>query len=533
MLEDNDRREAAGACAQHRGTLSKKGIIVLLVGALFMLSLVTLVSCQPAPKDESKTNDSAATKAKSSEVAMPGTFTNPDAGVWGDTQYSKAVNAGNRGCNSCHADLFSVLPAGQNSKGLHEVDKMPAYDKVYTWNDCITCHAHSSGGGSALGGCGPYMSPSIHGSHYAAQEFVDKGGNCFSCHEVDVKTGKLGMWDELKYTKMIGLGNTAPIGKYKTWISGRGYSTGTVTGGMAEANVVLENTALNQDVSSPDDLYSATNMDYPDITEENYTFTMKGVVNEKTYTLADLRAMTQSKVTFTKMCMTNGANGGWFVANIPASGVLVSDLIADCGGLLDSSIAYSYLGHDGWYGASTPNLSEFPLSYLDPNAMVALDFWDKPIDYMDGGPAIFIQPGAPATTTAKWAKELMFHGGVNLNPDRTYTKVAFPGIWAGWFNPARDGSEFKVGEPISLSGYAWALPEQGKNKTKSVEISADYGDTWTSIAVPDDFDRDQWVRWSADWTPEVPGTYCLTVRCGSELTENPTNNGSILITIVE
>lgn len=520
-------------------TVPMKRLAMLLVLALCGFALVALVGCQPATNEGGKTADNAAdvkgadTKEGNDGFVAPGQFTNLDAGEWGDTQYAIAVNAGNRGCNACHEDLFDVLPAGKNSKGLHEVDAPPAYGRTYTWNDCITCHVHAPGTGSALGGCGPYMASSIHGYHFANQEFNDKGGNCFSCHEVDVTTGELGMWDELKYTKMIGLGNTAPMKSFETWLSGRGYATSTVTGGMVQENIALDNVKLTQDVSSPGDLFSATNMDYPDLNDENFEFTLKGVVHEKTYTMDDLRALPQSEVTFTKMCMTNGANGGWYVANIPAKGVLVSDLIEDCGGLLDSSIAYSYVGYDGWYGATTPNLSEFPLSYLDPNAMIAIEFWDEPIDLMDGGPALFIQPGAPATTSAKWVKELMFHEGVNLNPDRTYTKVAFPGIWAGWFNPARDGQEIKVGETITLQGYAWALPEQGKNKTTSVEISADYGETWTTLTVPEDFDCDQWVLWSADWTPEVAGTYCLTVRCGSELAENPTNEGHVLVTVTD
>ncbi|MEG0027621.1 MAG: molybdopterin-dependent oxidoreductase [Raoultibacter sp.] len=530
MFDKQRKVEASVFRIRHWNKASKKGIISLLAIALCCLSVATLTSCQPAT---SKQADKETASAENSEVAAPGDFSNLNSGEWGDTQYAKAVNAGNRGCNACHADLFTVLPGGSNSKGLHEVDKKAAYGRVYTWNDCITCHVHSPGNGSAAGGCGPYMAPSIHGFHYASTGFLDKGGNCFSCHETNVVTGELGMWDELKYTKAIGLGNTAPLKKVGTWLGGRGYATSTVTGGMVEENISLDKPVLSQDVSSPDNLFSATNMDYPDINENNYAFTLKGVVNEKTYTLEDLRAMRQSKVTFTKMCMTNGSNGGWFAANIPAEGVLISDLVADCGGISDGNVSYSYMGYDGWCGSTTPTLSEFPLSYLDPNAMIALKFWDKPIEFMDGGPASFIQPGAPATTMSKWVKEFTFLNGPNLNPDRTYTKVTFPGIWAGWFNPAKDGQKIKVGEPITLKGYAWALPEQGKNKTKSVEISADYGETWTSIPVPDNFDRDQWVLWSADWKPEAAGTYCLTVRCGSELTENPTNEGHVLITVEE
>lgn len=536
MLSEQEKRKRSDACRGYRKRISKKGIIVLLTLVLCGSLLVALIGCQPASKGGNTANDTKTETANSDNAAMPGEFTNPDSGAWKGTQYAQAVNAGNRGCNSCHADLFSKLPSA-NSKGLHEVDKKAAHGRVYTWNDCITCHVHAPGNGAALGGCGPYMSPSIHGSHYASQEFLGKGGNCFSCHETDVTTGQLGMWDELKYTKAIGLGNTAPLKKVETWLAGRGYLTSTVTGGMVEENIALENTVLTQDASSPDNLFSATNMDYPnaeEVSEDNWSFTLKGVVNEKSYTLKDLRAMTQSEITFTKACATNGANGGWYIANIPAKGVLISDLIKDCGGLLDTSISYGYLGYDGWSGGSTPVLGEFPLNYLDPNAMVAIEFWGKPIDFMDGGPGQFIQPGAPAATMGKWLKELVFLDGPNLNPNRSYiNNPVFPGIWAGWFNPPKDGQEVKVGETVNLKGYAWALPEQGKNKTTAVEISADYGETWTSIKVPDNYDSDQWVLWSADWTPEVAGTYCLTVRCGSQLTENATNNGHVLITVVE
>lgn len=527
MFNEQKMRERSDTRTWWAKVASKKGIATILVIMLCCVSFAALASCQPAASDGEKQADAQAEGTGSDSII------GLDSGEWADTQYSQAVNAGNRGCNSCHADLFTVLPSGANSKGLHEVDKPPAYGKVYSWNDCTTCHVHSPGTGSALGGCGPYMAPSIHGYHYANQEFEQQGGTCFSCHEVDITTGALGMWDELKYTQMIGLANGAKYEKFETWIGGRGYATSTVTGGMIERNITFDDTNLSQDISGPEDLYSATNLDYPDLNEDNYTLTVSGVVNEKTYTLEELRALPQNEVTYTKVCMTNGKNGGWYIANIPVRGVLVSDLIADCGGLLESSIAYSYEGHDGWFGGSTPNLNEFPMSYMDPNAMVALEFWDKPIEYIDGGPAFFIQPGSPANTTAKWVKELIFHEGVNLDPEKTLTKYPFPAIWAGWFNPVRDGQEVKVGETITLEGYAWAMPEQGKNRTTSVEISADYGETWTSIAVPEDFDRDQWVLWSADWTPQVAGTYCLTVKCGSELAENPTNSGSVLITVVE
>lgn len=524
-------------------------VLAASMAAAMVLGCLALAACQPAASETTQGKAEADTPASSAQAAetpkadttatdvasnLPGTFTNTDSGAWGDTQYAKAVNAGNRGCNACHADLFSVLPGGMNSKGLHEVDKPAAYGRVYTYNDCTTCHKRTGSDGTATGGSGPYMAPSIHGSHYANQTFVAQGGNCFSCHETEVTTGKLGMWDELKYTRVIGLGNNAKLEEVDIWMPGRGYETSTVTGGMVEHNIKLDNVKSTQDpTESADDLYSATNMDYPDLNDENYTVTIKGVKNEKTYTLADLRAMPQTEITYTRVCLTNGRNGGWFIANVPAKGVLLSDIIEDCGGLADGMDSIRTVGWDGWLGCSTP--SPFTMSmdeYIDPNSMIAIEQFGEPIPLIDGGPGYLVFPGAPAFAGSKWVKEIEF---VNSGGEAVTSVMpfGFPTTWGTWMTPGVDGQEFKVGEPIELSGVAWALVEQGGNKVTSVKISADYGETWTEIPLPANMDEDQWVKWTATWTPEVAGTYCLTLHTDSENPEAIPNDGNVLIKVVK
>ncbi len=507
--------------------------LVLAAVTLAALLCLALTACQPQTSSGTSDSESSEASASTQKAVEPGTFTEPNAGAWDDNQYATAVNAGNRGCNACHADLFTVLPHGNNSKGLHEVDKPAAYGRVYTYNDCITCHVHSGeNGGANMGGNGPYMAASIHGSHYGNSEFTAKGGNCFSCHETDVSTGKLGMWDILKYTKFVGLGTTTDTEVNQAWLNGRGYTTGTVTGGIAEHDIKLDNVVVNQDpTESAADLYSATNMDYPDITEENFTVDIKGVVNEKTYTMDDLRALPQTEITYTRVCMTNGTNGGWFIANIPAKGVLISDIIADCGGLVDGANAFSSIGWDGWQGYTTPMPNTTSLASMDPNAMIAIEQFGEPIDYMDGGPAYFILPGAGASSAMKWIKEISFTQNDEIVP---FSSTGFmTTTWGGWLTPATDNQEFKVGEPIHLSGFAFALPGQGDDKTTDVKLSADYGATWTSLGVPENLDEDQWVRWNADWTPEMPGTYCLTVSAESQNEAAIDDQGHVIIKVVE
>lgn len=521
--------------ASRRKLRKRIGGAALAVAAVGCCAAFMLVGCQPASPaaEEGSSLDE-------SRVSFEGTFTNLESGEWSDTQYGTAMNAGNRGCNACHEDLFDVLPEGE--VGSHEVYKEAAYGKVYTYNDCITCHGKDDNGAASHGGSGPYMAATIHAFHYGTPGFTEElGGNCFSCHEMDVDNNELGMWDTLKYTKYIGLGTTAE--GTETWIGGRGYSTGYVTGGATASDIALNNVSVNQDASAPEDLYGATNMDFPEIegdtvNGEEYTVTIKGVKNERTFTLDELRAMPQTEVTWTQMCMTNGQNGGWYVTNIPAKGVLISDLVEACGGLQEGVKSFGACGYDDWglggeSGPMYPADTTFSIeTLLDPNAMIALEYFGEPIDPIDGGPAIFDVPGTVAFASSKWVKEVTFttqEPAVSTFTTRGMNTVES----ASWFTPASDGQEFKVGEPIKLDGYAFAYPEQGANAVESIDISADYGKTWTIIAIPENYDPDQWVRWYAEWTPEKPGTYCLTVHCNTTADATPGNDGHVLIKVTE
>lgn len=533
MSEGVETRGASSTCLKCYQKMSRKLILAVACLALCGLSLVMVAGCQPATRDIAQGTESGKaevdeSRASSGDFAVPGDFTQADAGVWSDTQYATSMNAGNRGCNACHADLFSVLPEGE--VGSHEVYKEASYGRVYTYNDCITCHVGIDSGGAASGGAGMYMATAIHGYHYGNQEFLDKG-NCFSCHEVDTATGQLGMWDQLKYSKLIGLGTTA-LGT-ETWIGGRGYSTNTVTGGVVEADIKLDGATVDQDPSDPQDLYGATNMDFPEVDNDTYTVAIKGVKNEKSFTLDELRTLPQETVTFTEMCFTNGQNGGFYITNITATGVLVSTVIEECGGLVDGTTCFGASGYDGWSGPATPNPTLYALDYLDPNAMIALQYWGEDIDPFDGGPALFVVPGAPAMTNSKWVSEINFLQGEHPEAFTTVTTMGLPSECAGWFSPATDGQTIKLGETLTLEGYAFALPEQQANAVDAIEISADYGETWTRIDAPTDYDEDQWLRFSADWTPKTAGTYCLTVHCDSAADIGPANDGHVLVTVTE
>ena len=69
-----------------------------------------------------------------------------------------------------------------------------------------------------------------------------------------------------------------------------------------------------------------------------------------------------------------------------------------------------------------------------------------------------------------------------------------------------------MGETVELAGWGYVHTAGGHNLT-GVAISADYGQTWTTIDMTDkSLDPDQWVQFKTTWTPEKAGTYVLKVK---------------------
>ena len=70
----------------------------------------------------------------------------------------------------------------------------------------------------------------------------------------------------------------------------------------------------------------------------------------------------------------------------------------------------------------------------------------------------------------------------------------------------------EVGRPVRFEGYAedYGVP------IVTVQFSLDDGENWTDYDVSAST-GDRWVHWAFEYTPEVPGTYCLLVRSSGPL----------------
>ena len=119
-------------------------------------------------------------------------FTDKTSGLFNDTfSTTDMLNAGNRGCNACHEDLWDVM----NMKdGYKHILTHVGYDKALTYQDCEPCHR----GHTAL--TGPYLGDLIHAAHYGSKVFQEANGNCWSCHAMNSAGGQgdyqLVLWDD-------------------------------------------------------------------------------------------------------------------------------------------------------------------------------------------------------------------------------------------------------------------------------------------------------------------------------------------------
>ncbi|MBQ0997343.1 MULTISPECIES: molybdopterin-dependent oxidoreductase [Streptomyces] len=155
--------------------------------------------------------------------------------------------------------------------------------------------------------------------------------------------------------------------------------------------------------------------------ETNYGLKVRGLVDRpKTYTLADLRAMAQTRVVADVLC-----TDGWRVDDTPFEGVRLADILDDVG-VRSLGAAIRFTCFDGAYSESL-TLEQARRS----DVLVALKMQDKPITHEHGGPVrLFVAP-MYFYKSAKWLS------GISV------TDKVVPGFWEergyaidGWLDGA-------------------------------------------------------------------------------------------------
>lgn len=460
---------------------------------------------QPQAEEAANAQDASPTTAQAaSQAASPTAASGTsgfDAGLLPDSRYNTDfINAGNRGCGSCHGDLGQFM----EKSGLNHIKVEGEYGKQITVSDCLPCHRQH------WIGSGPYYGDMLHERHYSNEEF---DGNCWSCHAQD-SAGAVGeyqweLWDEFKYTASLGGFPSSHFDEgVKGWLMRRGSSaTGSMSNITLDSDPTLE-VSLGQDVKDESDTFILNNYGTFEVDASQWELSITGVSNERTFTLDDLKTMPQHEMTATQVCFTSAINSP-FASNIPMKGVLVSDLIDACGGLAEGTNTFAAAGADGW-------ATSYPIPFMiDNNAIIALEYFGHELTADQGYPATLVVPGMPGSP---WVKHLTMLGGLAQPEEAIVNSYALmsDGVTShktnsGWFDS--DGVQGKAGSPLTLTGYGFSW--SGTDliaPLATLSISFDYGATWQDVAVPDDADPYQWVTFSANWTPKEPGVYVAWLK---------------------
>ncbi|MFI6495403.1 molybdopterin-dependent oxidoreductase [Streptomyces sp. NPDC050564] len=145
----------------------------------------------------------------------------------------------------------------------------------------------------------------------------------------------------------------------------------------------------------------------PHKNETNYRLTIDGLVDHpRSYTLAELRALPQTRLVHDVQCVT-----GWRVPGTPFEGVRLSRLL-DAAGVRSSAGAIRFTCFDGTY---TESLTLRQARRAD--VLVALRMQDKPLGHNHGGPVRLYVAPMYFYKSAKWLSGI------------TVTEDVRPGYW--------------------------------------------------------------------------------------------------------
>lgn len=509
----------------------KIGVLFAIVAAA--VCLLAVAACgTPQTAEPSETNAAAGIDYKEAGFSV---FTESDTGMYPDTAWNKNfLNAGNRGCNSCHESLTSVIE-GAGLPADHPVPKVGyANDRNVTILDgCLSCHdVHSADYGN-------YFADAIHNAHYSNVGFTEElGGNCWSCHAINDAPGitEIGntdwvLWEQVMYEGALGgFPDASDYPLTREFLRLNGHDSGYVTDVAATEQPEI-NVEMSQDLSDLEDAFVALNHPTygPDfLYDPTHTFTVSGVNEPREFSLEDLQAMPQTTQRATLQCAVAGS-AGHNIYNAEYEGVMLSDIIEACGGLEEGVTGVRMTGWDDWECANIA----WPISNYD-NAMVALKINGEDMPYEYGGPMVVIVPGAPGGPNCKFIKTIDFTNEEAMDlVGALYQNVpgdVLPAVSAAWFQ--NDGLEYKLGDTVELTGYAYALATSVAPLDK-IEFSTDLGATWTTLDVPEDYDPYQWVTFNFSWTPDTAGTHIIKVRGVNDDGYLSNIDGSIIVTVTE
>jgi DMSO/TMAO reductase YedYZ molybdopterin-dependent catalytic subunit len=167
---------------------------------------------------------------------------------------------------------------------------------------------------------------------------------------------------------------------------------------------------------------------------------------------------------------------------------------------------------------------------MDAHTIIAYEMNGKPIPNIHGGPVRLLVPGWAGSASHKWLKRVWIrdkeHDGPGMKPP-AYAVPTIPGVPGdpkfdvskmrilesmpvrSVITNVKDGQKFPAKtRDIALSGKAWA----GDNTVTAVQLSADFGQTWSPAQVAAPVNRFAWQKWTGRLRLPTHGYYELWVK---------------------
>jgi DMSO/TMAO reductase YedYZ molybdopterin-dependent catalytic subunit len=212
-------------------------------------------------------------------------------------------------------------------------------------------------------------------------------------------------------------------------------------------------------------------------------------------------------------------------------GVRLKDVLRHAG-VKSSAVYIGYYGEDLTLSRES---GKFPISRgvpiekaLDENTMLAWEMNGKPLPAEHGFPLRLICPGWPGSTSGKWLKRIQVRDQIHDGTKMTGTSYRVPKhpVAPGAKVPTEDmqiiqnmpvksiithpetGNSSQDGRNVRLRGHAWS----GKGRVARVDLSYDFGASWTQASLSNPVNAFAWQRWELGLKLPVTGYYEIWAR---------------------
>jgi len=280
-----------------------------------------------------------------------------------------------------------------------------------------------------------------------------------------------------------------------------------------------------------------------DMSADNWMLTVDGMVNTPmNLSIADLKS--KFEVVSRNLVIECGGNGRaafdppargnqWTLGAVACSewtGVRLADVLK-AAGVKDSVVYTAHVGADTHLSGKEGKL---PISRgvpiekaMNPNNLIAFGMNGSDLHPMNGAPLRLVVPGWPGSCSQKWLKRIWLRDQVHDGPKMTgkaYRVPKYP-VEAGFKVPKGDfeiihampvkslittpQTSSKIsGRKMMVGGHAWA----GDNTVDKVDISIDFGATWTQAKLSAPANPYAWQRFESEVEFPMAGYYEVWAR---------------------